>query len=153
MDTHIPLSRWVVMFVAVLCAAFPTMAYHMPQQAHGGGVTLYWGITSAEEAEDQPGVAALTDASVKDQRHLVVALYEDKSGARINDARVTAKITRFGLVTVEEKTLRPLRVNGAVSYGNYFDMPPDRTHSIMVEIKRPNVAQAVNVKFKYRERE
>ncbi|MDQ9172202.1 hypothetical protein Q8A64_17460 [Oxalobacteraceae bacterium R-40] len=71
----------------------------------------------------------------KGAHHLVVALYDAKTSQRINDAAVTATITPLGL-TPESKTLELMKVDDAISYENYFNMPAgDTPYRIDLSVK------------------
>lgn len=80
--------------------------------------------------------------------HLVVALFDDATGRRIEDAQVTAAVTELKLGG-ERKTLEPMRVADSVTYGNYFDMPNGIYH-IQVRIDLPGYTQPIEATFTHR---
>jgi len=81
--------------------------------------------------------------------HVVVALFDDASGRRIEDAKVTAAVMELGL-GAEWKTLEPMRINASVTYGNYFDFPDDGTYHIQVKIRLQGHPQPVEATFTHR---
>ena len=65
-------------------------------------------------------------------------------------ATVSATGTRLGL-SQETKTLDVMKINNTISYGNYFNMPPDDTpYRIALAIRRPTDHTPVPVEFEYR---
>ncbi|MGL1549016.1 hypothetical protein ACSTJL_23665, partial [Vibrio parahaemolyticus] len=52
--------------------------------------------------------------------HLVVALFDAKTGTRITDARIRAGVGNRSYNHEPDKTLEPMEINGAMSYGNFF---------------------------------
>lgn len=84
--------------------------------------------------------------------HLVVSLFDVKSGERISDATVTATVTPLGMARVE-KQLDPMQINDTTSYGNFFDFPASSApFRIAFKITRPAILphNAVTAEFEYR---
>jgi len=118
------------------------------------GVTIYLGVMPAqivqgharehEESKMHGGVPA---GRYRD--HLVVALFDNATGRRIEDAQVTAAVMELGLGS-QWKTLEPMRIAEAVTYGNYFDMPSGATYHIQVRIRRPGHSQLIEATFTHR---
>ncbi len=113
------------------------------------GVAVYFGIVPAElvrghprehpESEMHGGVPA-------GENHLVIALFDDKTGKRITRAEVTATITgpdRFKL----EKKLEPMIIAGAASYGNYFAMLGSGPYRIALRIRMPGIGHEIRAVF------
>lgn len=104
------------------------------------GIDVYYGMLPAPVAGRHPatheeramhgGVPA-----GKGQYHLVVALF-DASGKRITDAKVSAAVGEFGMAAAR-KTLEPMRVGEATSFGNYFSLRGSGLYRIAIEIRRP----------------
>lgn len=118
------------------------------------GVAIYLGVMPAqivqghagehEESTMHGGVPA-----GRHRDHVVVALFDDASGRRIEDARVTAAVMELGLGP-EWKTLEPMRIAGTITYGNYFDLPENDIYHIQVQIRLPGHPQAVEATFTHR---
>jgi hypothetical protein len=113
------------------------------------GVAIYFGVVPAElvrghprehpESEMHGGVPA-------GENHLVIALFNDKTGERITRAEITATITgpdRFKL----EKKLEPMIIAGAASYGNYFNMPGPGPYRITLRIRTPGIGHDIGATF------
>lgn len=80
------------------------------------------------------------------EHHLVVAVFDSASNARIGDATVTAKVSGLGL-SGPEKTLEPMKIADSVTYGAYFNLTTD-LYTVKVTVQRPG-AQPVVLNFKY----
>ena len=81
--------------------------------------------------------------------HVVVALFDDATGRRIEDAEVTVAVMGPGLGSVWTP-LEPMRIADMITYGNYFTMPTEGAYRIQVRIRRPGHAQPVEAAFTHR---
>lgn len=66
--------------------------------------------------------------------HLVTAVFDNKSGQRIEDARIKASLSEFGLAR-KAKWLERMSVNGAITYGNYFVLPRNTRYQLHLNIE------------------
>lgn len=130
------------------------LAYHVAQHKVVDGVGIYLGVLPAKlvQAPPQPLVKAemRRDAPTGNhQLHVTVIIFDEASGKRITDAKVTAhvyEINRAG----KQKALEPILVSDMVSYGNYFNFPPtDNPYLIRVRIERPTVHGVIETQFEY----
>ena len=80
--------------------------------------------------------------------HVIAAVFDAETGARIADAAVTAQVSGLGLAG-PQKVLDPMRIAGTITYGAYFDLPGPDVYTIMLTIKRPGASQSVALKFSY----
>jgi len=102
------------------------------------GVAVYFGVMPAElvrghprehpESEMHSGVPA-------GENHLVIALFNDKTGERITRAEITATITGPDRFKAEKK-LESMLVAGAATFGNYFTMPGPGPYRIACVFER-----------------
>lgn len=116
------------------------------------GIRAYLGVVPAELiAEHAAGNATMVhageSASASGAHHLLVALYDSTTGQRITDA-IKAVVTPQGGVS-SEKPLQPMRVAGALTYGNYFLMPATGPYEIAVTVHRPSAARDPVIHFRY----
>lgn len=74
---------------------------------------------------------------------------DSRSGERVADAEVTARVGHIGL-SATEKTLEPARFGGMVTYGGYFQMPKAGTYQIALVVKRPGVSGNDLIREQYR---
>ena len=116
-----------------------------------GGIEIYIGVMPAEvirgresatETHMHGGVPVRSDLY-----HLVAALFEPGSGARITGAQVSATVTEPGMAG-QSKLLQPMTIADAVTFGNYFAMSDQRTNRIHLEIHVPG-RSPVSADFEY----
>jgi hypothetical protein len=82
------------------------------------------------------------------EHHLVVAIFDAATGARVADAAVRAQVSGVGLAG-SSKTLEAMQIAGTTTYGAFFDLPGADLYTIKVTIARPGSQHPVAVTFKY----
>jgi hypothetical protein len=82
--------------------------------------------------------------------HLVVALFDHGTGKRITNAQVSARFVgergrRWSTM------LKPMTMNGALTYGAYSNMGGDNKASILIDVERPfgSTTQNLTARFEY----
>ncbi len=118
------------------------------------GVTFYLGVMPAEIARGHPKEhpeSTMHGSSPKGSgsQHIVVALFDAKTGERITDAKVSARVEQLGL-TADHKDLDPMQIAGTVSYGNYYAMHSGGIYKIRVIVKRKGESRRIEAEFEYR---
>jgi len=119
------------------------------------GVTIYLGVIPAELVQGhstKPGDPQALHGGTPPNRgshHIVVALFDAKTGARITDATIGAGVGDRSNTHAPDTVLAPMEINGAMSYGNFFLMQSAGEWRIHLEIRRPSVAHAVEADFAY----
>lgn len=81
--------------------------------------------------------------------HIIVALFDEPSGTRIEDAAVTATISGLGHIAATSITLEPMLIAGVVTYGGYISFPGRDPYSIDLQISRPGSPKVTPITFKY----
>lgn len=118
-----------------------------------GGVTVYLGMVPAEIVK---GLAArgATERPMHGQipkgpheYHLVAAVFDAASGARVSDAVVTAEVSGLGL-SGSSKKLEPMQIAGTTTYGGFIDLPGFDLYTIKLTVERSGAGPAV-LQFKY----
>ena len=66
--------------------------------------------------------------------HVLIALFDTKTGQRITDAEATARVEDVARIQSAEKRLEPMMIAGTVTFGNYFSMPSRDPYAIHVKI-------------------
>ncbi len=113
------------------------------------GVAVYFGVMPAELVRGRPPghpESGMHGGVPVGENHVMVALFDDKTGERITRAEVSAAITgpdRFRL----EKKLEPMIVAGAATYGNYFNMPGPGPYRIALHIRVPGAGRDIEAVF------
>jgi hypothetical protein len=109
------------------------------QAQTAGGVTVYLGVVPAAVIRAHPGVHVEPGAhggapAGRHEYHVLVALFDAATGARIEDAKVTAQVSEIGFVG-QRRTMEPMKIAGTVTYGNYFGLPSKGPYRIGVEVE------------------
>jgi len=81
----------------------------------------------------------------KNVYHVMLALFDHATGARITDAEVAATVAPLGLAGAS-KRLDATTVAGAGTYCNYFSMSARENYVIRARIRRPGMVE-VGVEF------
>jgi hypothetical protein len=85
-----------------------------------------------------------------DMQHVLVSVFSVKSGQRVEDATVIAAMrSEERKAATIERPLERMRTAGAISYGNFFEMPRAGNYEITVRIYLPQGNRAETVKFDY----
>lgn len=119
------------------------------------GMVIYLGVTPAElvqghstRKDDSKALHGGTPESA-DSHHVVVALFDVDTGARITDARIQADVGDRSYNHGPAKPLEPMHIAGATTYGNFFLMRGENAWRIRLRIERPNAANATEADFRY----
>jgi len=113
------------------------------------GVAIYFGVLPAELVRGHPPdhpESGMHGGTPVGENHIMVALFEDKTGRRIATAGVTARLTDNRGLDVRKK-LEPMVVAGAASYGNYFYMPGTGPYRIQLTIRLPGATREIHTTF------
>ncbi len=145
--------------VAGLLLAGVASAAHPLRPQTADGMEVFLGVIPAEIMLGHPAghPERSPHGSVPawgEQYHLVVSLFDRASGERIRDAEVSATVSDVRLpgkrLAGPQKRLEPMLLDGAVGYGNYFNMPGSAaSYRIELEIRRGGAARAAKVTFNY----
>lgn len=108
-----------------LVAAAMARAYGADQRLTVDGLEVFYGIVPTAVVRhdaNQHDFPSHSGSQRRNARHLLIALYDAQSGRRIEDATVVASVTPLGMAA-EQKPLSPMRIDGIVTFGNFFDFP------------------------------
>jgi hypothetical protein len=141
-----PISRRLARLgaVALLCAV-PVLAAAQPRLEREG-VVLYWGLVPAAVVSQQHaldemhGGPPIGGGAVN---HLVVALFDARTGGRIDNAVVRAQLSEPGIVDGPPKYLTPMPVNGQASYGQLFGMTGNRSYRFRLTVQLPQTPRPI----------
>ena len=118
------------------------------------GVEAFIGVVPAEitkgHAPTQPAKERMHGGvpSGGHQYHLIAAVFDAKTGARIEDAAVTVQVSGLGLAGPKQ-VLEPMSIAGTVTYGVFVDLPGADQYTIVLTIKRRAAAEPITLKFTY----
>jgi hypothetical protein len=119
-----------------------------------GNVVIYLGILPAEMIRGHPkGHPEATmhggQPGGSGQYHVVIALFDAKSGTRITKADISARVSEIGLAG-EEKKLEPMEIAGTETYGNFFRMAGHGPFRISLTIRISDQPQEIKAVFEHR---
>lgn len=119
-----------------------------------GGLAIYLGVVPAQlvrdhapshpEREMHDGIPA-----GKHQIHVLVALFDAKSGARISDAIVKGHVSGLGHTGITQIDLQPMTIADTITYGAYVSLPGDDRYTIRLEITPPSGRTPIKAEFGY----
>jgi hypothetical protein len=120
-----------------------------------GGITIELGVIPAEIVQGHSTKVGDPNAlhggapAHSGSHHIVVALFDAKSGARISDARVRAGVGNRSYNHEPDTWLEPMEIAGTTTYGNFFPMPGAGLWRIHLEIFPAGAKQPVRADFAY----
>lgn len=112
-----------------------------------GGLTVYLGVMPAEIVKGHPAMHGGTPRGAH-QYHVVVAIFDAGSGARVSDAAVATKVSGLGL-SGPVTTLEPMKIADTTTYGTFVNLPGTDLYTIELTIRRSGSMEPVVVEFKY----
>ena len=130
------------------------LAAETSQVARVNGIDVFYGVIPAEILRGHPADHAERKMHGGVPRgsgphHLIVSLFDVKSGQRIETAKVSARIGEPGL-TPQTKDLEPMQFAGSVTYGNFFKMSSPGPYRIEVDIRGHGDFKPTQAVFAYR---
>ena len=139
-----------VVTLAVVCSA---LAQADPLSKTTGGVTFYLGVMPAEIVRGHPSghpESTMHGSPPKGSgsRHVVVALFDAKTGERIADASVSGRVEQVGLAA-EQKDLEPMKIAGTLTYGNFYAIQGGGTYKIKIIVKKKGTSNRIEAEFEY----
>ena len=151
-------SRWAIFALAgALSLAFGfngvVVAAQTDQSKTAGGVTVYLGVVPAEIVKGLPASGSAERPmhgripKGPHEYHIVAAVFDAASGARVSDAVLTADVSGLGLAG-NKKKLEPMQIAGTTTYGGFFDLPGFDIYTVKLTVERGGTGPAV-LQFKY----
>jgi len=157
MDIHSVNTFWKAALVLIGVSIFNSiaMAADAPENYQVvDGVAIYLGIVPASLIQGHPKEHLESrmhgGVPIKGHRdHVVVALFYDATGKRIENANVKGIVMEIGMGG-QQKKLDAMKIAGTITYGNYFDMPNKGTYHIKLWIRIPGMSHDIEAKFTHR---
>jgi hypothetical protein len=120
------------------------------------GLSVYLGVLPAAMVRDHSGDR--TGATMHGglprgphAHHVIAAVFDAKTGKRIESAKVKARVKPPGLAG-ETQTLEPMAIAGTITYGNYFSIVDRQPYRIRLSITLAGTATPVVVEFSHHHR-
>lgn len=132
--------------------AVPAQGTHSEHYKVADGISVYLGVVPSEliRAHRDQYPAGMHGGVPRraSYHHVMIALFDNKTGKRINDATVTASVEEVG-ATSQQKQLEPMAIAGTITYGNYFTLSGDAVYRIHLQIKLPGNPQVIKTELGY----
>jgi hypothetical protein len=143
-----------IMLATIILFFTSLYASHDDQFKEIDGIAIYLAVLPAEMLRGHPKEHSVSTMHSeqrlegKNQHHIMVSLFDGKTGTRVQGAIVKARVLGKdfnGLM----KPLELMIMGGTQSYGNYFNVPRQGAYRIEVEIQPPGKGKVVKVAFQY----
>lgn len=136
----------VLAAIAAGCSPKPDRSDVDPVRS-ADGLVVYIGIVPAAlirgHEAGTTGEMHRGPGSGAQSHHVMVAVFDAVTAARITASRVTATLRPAGGAAVT-KVLEPMTINDALTYGNYFTLAADGTpNTLETRIERPQLPPTV----------
>lgn len=135
------------LFAAAALAAAVTLPVSAQQMKTVGGIVVNIGVMNAiaaEHVDAQHGVH--TGGHGPGMEHIVVALAEEKGGARIADAEVTI-VVKNPKGALQKKPALPMTTAGYPDYSEVFEFGWSGKYTVSVLIRRKGAAKPIEARF------
>lgn len=80
--------------------------------------------------------------------HVIVDLFDERTGKRITNAEITAQILERG-ATGRLKRLEAMRPEERLAYANYFDLPGVGPYQVRLTIRRPGASRPIRAELTF----
>lgn len=137
--------------VGVLALAISSAGHAASYQQVVDGIAIYFGMVPAELVRGHPREhpeSGMHGGAPVGESHLMVALFDAKTGNRITEARIVANVTGDAGAKLE-KRLEPMTVAGALTFGNYFYLSGSGPYRIDLQILLPGRSTPVRARFEW----
>ncbi len=144
-------ARAVLTFLWAGVMAHPAFAAEeLNFRQHVGDFWVYLAVMPADliagPPAAEPGATPFQPASARDTHHLMVSLFDYRSGRRITDALVEARVAALGVSGVK-KALDNTSAAGAPVYAGLFPMIGRGPFRIDVEFRAPGATAPQHATF------
>lgn len=146
-------SEWLrrtVVVIATMFAIDTAVADDGYRQVDG--LAVYLGLVPAAVVRGHPTTHSESTmhggaGTGRHQQHIVVAVFNAQTGARVEHARVSATIGGLGHVGQQTVELDPMTIESTVTYGGFVTLPGNDRYQIAVAIIVPRRSRPVSVTF------
>lgn len=138
-----PFMRGAAVSVLTLAAA-ASFSAQAQERLERDGIALYWGLVPAAIVSQQHAVSELHGGRPPGGgkvNHLVIALFDAKTGQRIEGAVIRAQLSEPGVVDSAARYVPPMPINGVTSYGQLFGMVHDGPYRFRISVQVPGRPQ------------
>ena len=144
----------LVVLLALSSVALTSACGHPYEQAtsrqSADGMTAYLGVMPAAVVRAHPPThieGSMHPSEPGGNAHLLVALFDDASGARIEDAALEATIRGERHPGSFQLRLERMEVEGTITYGGFTTLAEDDRYHIDVAVQRGQSQHATHLSF------
>lgn len=138
---HFRLNLYHYVLMTLILNSGAIWAFDVDSHKLSGDLEIYLGLLPTEViqnikiAQENNMHGGIPEG--KDKYHLVVALFDKRTGERISVAQVTANISSFGM-DGSTKALEIMKINDVVTFGNYYKLSKNMSYRIRLKIDVPS---------------
>ncbi len=148
MNNHLFTKRSIVLlfFTAFLGSFSVAAAASSANHQVINDVDVYFAVIPAEITQGYSGM----QAGVKKHEtryHIIVSLFDAPTGKRIADAKVEASVNAISGMMKQYKTLEPMFIMDAASYGNYFIISEPGKYRLRFKVLTPARKYEITAEF------
>lgn len=128
MNDRKPRKAYAALLALLLTATMAATTHAAEEVSFRKNVADYWVYLTVMPAElisgpppSEPGATPFQPPAARDTHHVMVSLFDYRSGRRINDAKVEARVAALGF-SGTQKALESTSVAGASLYAGLFPM-------------------------------
>lgn len=136
------LALLAIAFMAAFATSHALAASEDENYRVADDLAVYLGVPPAAMVRGHP--KDHPEASMHDgasggahQYRIVVAIFDTRNGARIENAEVTATVSGLGHVGTKTIELQPIAITGTITYGNFITLLGTDRYDIHVQISVP----------------
>jgi len=149
------MRKLVFLYMVMLLTLFSNAyASHPHQYQVVNGIAVYLTIMPAEMLRGHPKEHLESEMHSQsriegtNQHHIVVSLFNAKSGERLKDAAINVKVSGINF-NGPVRQLELMIMSGIRSYGHFFNMPLAGAYQVELEIQTAETDEVVKVVFQY----
>ena len=121
-------------------------------EKHADGLAVYLGILPAQllRGPSDGHLATMHGClpSGSGSHHVVIAVYEERTGKQLDSAAVEATVAPLGMGETS-RALEPMKIANTTTYGNFFPMDVPGPYRIRVSIRQQEQRGMTRVQFNY----
>ncbi len=132
---------------AVACAPEPEEASFVQS---ADGLTGYLGVVPRAVVLDHaPGheERRMHPSQPTGDAHIVVAIFDDATGERVENAAVEAVVRRDGHPGPQRLSLDRMRIEDTITYGGFLSVAPTGLYHVDVAVRRPGSDGETHLRF------
>lgn len=111
-------------------------------------VDFYLAVIPAEITQGPAGMQSRFK-NHETRYHIIVSIFDSQTGNRITDAKVQASVNADGGMSEQYKSLEPMLIMDASSYGNYFLMSEPGVYRLRFKMLAPERKYEVIAEFSF----